>query len=117
MPQSSLTPATSPPVRRSRLAKADRPLDDALHRTLGADTRWQLRRDRGLSDAELRAAMAEEGPYDGLISDTTLARVRRVLKSPFPLNLRPHRHHPNLSQPPLQTLQLLSRSHREQAAG
>jgi hypothetical protein len=68
MPESSPTPLTSTPVRRSRLAKAD--------------LRWQHRRDRGLSDAELRAAMAEEGPYDGLISDTTLARVRRVLKIP-----------------------------------
>jgi hypothetical protein len=82
MPQFSPTPPTSTPVRRSRLAKADRPLYDALHRTPGADLRWHLRRDRGLSDAELRAAMAEEGPYDGLISDTTLARVRRVLKIP-----------------------------------
>jgi hypothetical protein len=26
--------------------------------------------------------MTEEGPYDGLISDTTLARVRRILKIP-----------------------------------
>jgi hypothetical protein len=84
MPQFSPTPPTSTPVCRSRLAKADRPLYDALHRTPGADLRWHLRRDRGLSDAELRAAMAEEGPYDGLISDTTLARVRRVLKIPFP---------------------------------
>ncbi len=82
MPESSPTPSTSTPVRRSRLAKADRPLYDALHRQPGADIRWQLRRDHGLSDAELRAAMAEEGPYDGLISDTTLARVRRVLKIP-----------------------------------
>jgi hypothetical protein len=82
MPQFSPTPPTSTPVRRSRLAKADRPLYEALHRTPGADLRWHLRRDRGLSDAELRAAMAEEGPYDGLISDTTLARVRRVLKIP-----------------------------------
>ena len=94
MPESSPTPPTSTPVRRSRLAKADRPLYDALHVKPGADLRWQLRRDRGLSDAELRAAMAEEGPYDGLISDTTLARVRRVLKSPFPLTLQPHSHHP-----------------------
>jgi hypothetical protein len=85
MPQSSPTPQTSAPVRRSRLAKAGRPLYDALHRQAGADLRWQLRRDRGLSDAELRAAMAEEGPYDSLISDTTLARVRRVLKIPFPV--------------------------------
>jgi hypothetical protein len=83
MPQSSPTPQTSTPVRRSRLAKADRPLYDALHVKPGADLRWQRRRDRGLSDAELRAAMAEEGPYDGLISDTTLARVRRVLKIPY----------------------------------
>jgi hypothetical protein len=82
MPQSSPTPPTSTPVRRSRLAKVDRPLYDALHRQPGANLRWQLRRDRGLSDAELRAAMAEEGPYDGLISDTTLARVRHVLKIP-----------------------------------
>ena len=82
MPQSSPTPPTSTPVRRSRLAKADRPLDDSLHVKPGADLRWQLRRDRGLSDAELRAAMAEEGPYDGIISDTLLARVRRVLKIP-----------------------------------
>ena len=82
MPESSPTPPTSPPVRRSRLAKADRPLYDALHVKPGADLRWQRRRDRGLSDAELRAAMAEEGPYDGLISDTLLARVRRVLKIP-----------------------------------
>jgi hypothetical protein len=80
MPQSSPTPPTSTPVRRSRLAKADRPLYDALHLKPGADLRWQHRRDRGLSNAELRAAMAEEGPYDGLISATTLARVRRMLK-------------------------------------
>jgi hypothetical protein len=80
MPQSSPTPQTSTPVRRSRLAKADRPLYDALHLKPGADLRWQHRRDRGLSNAELRAAMAEEGPYDGLISATTLARVRRMLK-------------------------------------
>jgi hypothetical protein len=84
MPQSSPTPQTSTSVCRSRLAKADRPLYDALHRQPSADLRWQRRRDRGLSDAELRAAMAEEGPYDGMISDTTLARVRRVLKIPFP---------------------------------
>jgi hypothetical protein len=84
MPQSSPTPQTSLPVRRSRLAKADRPLYDSLHVKPGADLRWQRRRDRGLSDAELRAAIAEEGPYDGLISDTTLARVRRVLKISFP---------------------------------
>jgi hypothetical protein len=84
MPQSSPTPQTSTPVRRSRLATADRPLSDALHVKPGADLRWQRRRDHGLSDAELRAAMAEEGPYDGLISDATLARVRRVLKIPFP---------------------------------
>jgi hypothetical protein len=84
MPQSSPTPPTSTPVRRPRIAKADRPLYDSLHFKPGADLRWHLRRDRGLSDAELRAAMAEEGPYDGLISDTTLARVRRVLKIPFP---------------------------------
>jgi hypothetical protein len=71
-------------MRRPRLAKADRPLYDALHLKPGADLRWHLRRDRGLSDVELRAAMPEEGPYDGLISDTTLARVRRVLKIPFP---------------------------------
>jgi hypothetical protein len=82
MPQSSPTPPTSTPVRRSHLAKTARPLDDALHRQPGADIRWQRRRDRVLSDAELRAAMAEEGPYDGLISDTTLARVRRILKIP-----------------------------------
>jgi hypothetical protein len=82
MPESSPTPRTSTPLRRSRVAKADRPLYDALHRQPGADVRWQGRRDRGLSDAELRAAMAEEGPYDGIISDTLLARVRRVLKIP-----------------------------------
>ena len=82
MPQSSPTPRTSTPLRRSRLAKADRPLYDAIHRQPGADLRWQRRRDRGLSDAELRAAMAEEGPYDGIISDTLLARVRSVLKIP-----------------------------------
>jgi hypothetical protein len=84
MPQSSPTPPTSPLVRRSRLAKVDRPLYDSLRVKPGADLRWQRRRDRGLSEAELRAAMAEEGSYDGLISDTTLARVRRVLKIPFP---------------------------------
>jgi hypothetical protein len=84
MPKSSPTPPTSMPSRRPRIAKADRPLYDSLHLKPGADIRWHLRRNRGLSDAELRAAMAEEGPYDGLISDTTLARVRRVLKIPFP---------------------------------
>ena len=84
MPESSPTPRTSTPLRRSRVAKADRPLDDALHRQPGADLRWQRRGDCGLSNTELRAAMAEEGPYDGLISDTTLARMRRVLKIPFP---------------------------------
>jgi hypothetical protein len=83
MSKSQPTPPTATPVRRSRLAKADRPLYDALHRKPGVDIRWQRRRDRGLSDAELRAAMAEEGPDDGLISDTTLARVRRVLKIPW----------------------------------
>jgi hypothetical protein len=82
MPQSSPIPLTFTSVRRSRLAKADRPVYDALHRQPGADLRWQRRRDRGLSDAELRAAMAEEGPYDGIISDTLLARVHHVLKIP-----------------------------------
>jgi hypothetical protein len=84
MPESSPTPRTSTPLRRSGLAKADRPLYNSLHFKPGADLRWQGHRDRGLSDAELRAAMAEEGPYDGIISDTLLARVRRVLKIPLP---------------------------------
>ena len=82
MPQSSPTPQTATPLHRSRLAKADRPLYDSLHRQPGADVHWQGRRERGLSAAELRAAMAEEGPYDGIIADTLLARVRRVLKIP-----------------------------------
>jgi hypothetical protein len=82
MPKSSPTLPTSMPSRRPRIAKAARPLYDSLHLKPGADIRWHLRRNRGLSDAELRAAMTEEGPYDGLISDTTLARVRRILKIP-----------------------------------
>jgi hypothetical protein len=107
MPQSLPTPQTSTPVRRSRLAKANRPLYDALHVKPGADLRWQRRRDRGLSDAELRPAMAEEGPYDGLISDTTLARVRRVLKIPMRLKPQPHRHHPPRRRPQRQPRQPL----------
>jgi len=84
MPNSSPTSPIPRSSRRLRIAAVDRPLYHSLHRKPGADLRWQRRRDRGLSDADLRAAMVEEGPYDGLISDTTLARVRRVLKIPLP---------------------------------